>query len=808
MAQDNIKIYTQKGSDAEHEKLRTQEAADKADLEAKIAKKADDNAVVHLEGEETITAKKTFRQGAVVNSTLTADNVVVNTSLKLSKEPHLQTASNYFKLPAQGTSDAPATIATKSDVDTVDAKFSNYYNKTEVDSKDTAVKNELNQTISDLTQRIEKGAATAEQEFNSLKDQVSKKADQTALESLEQKVATKATDSDVIHKSGGETISGALTINGNLTLGANKIQANSGYYSFPSAKGTDSAPATIAVGSDFNEYYKKSEVESKLNSKQDTLTFDDTPNQASSNPVKSSGIYTALQSKADSSQLSNYALKTDLSEYAKTTEVDSKDTAVKNELTTKIDDLDRRMQEGANTAQTEFESLKTQVQGKAEQSALDDLKSTVDQKADKSALDAKADESALAAKQDKLVSGVNIAKINNKDLLTETNIIIEGGGEAITIDDQLKDSTNPVQNKVINEALQTKLDKLGKHSSINVSDLYGDDKVGLYYYDMNDYSSSTGSGQEWIDEALFVGKLGNNAWYQIGIVFQAKLGDLPANTTVQLRHWDKDTNDNGGWSAWVELALKDDLDDYIKTSTANDRFARKTDFNDFKQSVEEASETATTEFNNLKTKVETKANQSDLTALQTKVDGKADSSTVSELSTKVINVESQLGNKIDTSTANSTFAKQSELTNYAKKTGARKVVYSVCEFQFLGDAAQFNEYFGVAFHLDNKTREAEVIFLNISPDENIYVGKGEASNDENNQCYLLQSSYGDPYKPHIYRSIKNEDSFVDIAIDSKGSLKQGQGSNALTVELIAAGKKLFSSTEGKKAILIEYQEAD
>lgn len=44
------------------------------------------------------------------------------------------------------------------------------------------------------------------------------------------------------------------------------------------------------------DYYKKSEVDSKLNAKQDTLTFDDSPRLNSSNPVKSSGIKSYVDS--------------------------------------------------------------------------------------------------------------------------------------------------------------------------------------------------------------------------------------------------------------------------------------------------------------------------------------------------------------------------------------------------------------------------------------------------------------------------------------------------------------------------------
>lgn len=48
-----------------------------------------------------------------------------------------------------------------------------------------------------------------------------------------------------------------------------------------------------------SETYSKGEVDTALGGKQDTLTFDDSPTSASSNPVKSGGVYTALSGKVD-----------------------------------------------------------------------------------------------------------------------------------------------------------------------------------------------------------------------------------------------------------------------------------------------------------------------------------------------------------------------------------------------------------------------------------------------------------------------------------------------------------------------------
>lgn len=67
-------------------------------------------------------------------------------------------------------------------------------------------------------------------------------------------------------------------------------------------------------------------------------------------------------------------------------------------------------------------------------------------------------EQAVASKQDTLVSGTNIKTINGQTLLGEGNIDITGGG-TITVDSELSTtSENPVQNKVITNAINGKQD--------------------------------------------------------------------------------------------------------------------------------------------------------------------------------------------------------------------------------------------------------------------------------------------------------------------------------------------------------------
>lgn len=76
----------------------------------------------------------------------------------------------------------------------------------------------------------------------------------------------------------------------------------------------------------------------------------------------------------------------------------------------------------------------------------------------------------VSSKQDQLVSGTNIKTVNGQSLLGEGNIEIQGGG-TITVDSALStDSENPVQNKVITNALNDKASKTElatKQDSIN-----------------------------------------------------------------------------------------------------------------------------------------------------------------------------------------------------------------------------------------------------------------------------------------------------------------------------------------------------
>lgn len=92
--------------------------------------------------------------------------------------------------------------------------------------------------------------------------------------------------------------------------------------------------------------------------------------------------------------------------------------------------------------------------------------------------------------QSKLVSGTNIKTINNQSLLGSGNIDISGGGGTITVDAELSEtSTNPVQNKIITEALNNKQDEITNKTDLKLNSvLLGNANVIL----SSDYNPTTG----------------------------------------------------------------------------------------------------------------------------------------------------------------------------------------------------------------------------------------------------------------------------------------------------------------------------
>ena len=101
----------------------------------------------------------------------------------------------------------------------------------------------------------------------------------------------------------------------------------------------------------------------------------------------------------------------------------------------------------------------------------------------------------LSGKQNTLVSGTNIKTINGNSILGSGNIEIQGGGgSTVTVDNALSTtSTNPVQNKIIANALNSKQDNIGIINS-TIQALVLDNKIKSIYSDAGDFTINSTSG--------------------------------------------------------------------------------------------------------------------------------------------------------------------------------------------------------------------------------------------------------------------------------------------------------------------------
>ena len=201
--------------------------------------------------------------------------------------------------------------------------------------------------------------------------------------------------------------------------------------------------ATTALTSKVNEDSEKiasldTEMDNKANSA-DVPTNTQFNNLAGevANKADKTSVYT--KAEADEKFATNVELNQTLSEYATNVELNH----VKEELATKAD-----------TSSLNDYALKSEITGLATKEELADYQPIGDY----------ATTTQLNSKQDTLVSGQNIKTINGQSVIGEGNIDITEGG---TIDSELStDSENPVQNKVITNALN---DKASKTELSNVS---------------------------------------------------------------------------------------------------------------------------------------------------------------------------------------------------------------------------------------------------------------------------------------------------------------------------------------------------
>lgn len=178
------------------------------------------------------------------------------------------------------------------------------------------------------------------------------------------------------------------------------------------------------------------------------ITVDTEMNSESTNPVQNKAITNTITNLSNSvdEKLSNkqpkgdYALKSDLTPLATKSEV-AEDVAQLNAS------LNEKQPKGDYALKTEIPTKVSQLSNDKNYQTAEDVNLATEGLATKAEVN---------SKQDALVSGTNIKTINGNSLLGSGNIEIQGGS-TIAVDSALSTtSTNPVQNKVITEALNGK----------------------------------------------------------------------------------------------------------------------------------------------------------------------------------------------------------------------------------------------------------------------------------------------------------------------------------------------------------------
>ena len=264
------------------------------------------------------------------------------------------------------------------------------------------------------------------------------------------------------------------------------------------------------------------------------ITVDTEMNSESTNPVQNNTITNAITNLSNSvdEKLSNkqpkcdYALKSDLTPLATKSEV-AEDVAQLNAS------LNEKQPKGDYALKTEIPTKVSQLSNDKNYQTAEDVNLATEGLATKSEVN---------SKQDTLVSGTNIKTINGNSLLGSGNIEIQGGS-TIAVDSSLSTtSTNPVQNKVITEALNGKASQ--SDIPTKVSELTNDSDFQT--------ASQVATAISGINVPTKVSQLDNDSDFQTG----TQVSNSIATAT-------------SGLATKTELAGKQDKGDYATTSQLN-----------------------------------------------------------------------------------------------------------------------------------------------------------------------------------------------------------------------------------------------
>ena len=201
-----------------------------------------------------------------------------------------------------------------------------------------------------------------------------------------------------------------------------------------------------SINVDLSNYYTKEATNELLNNKADKITVTELATKLKEDTAKLNKDITDLGNRVDSIPV----ITVDTEMNAESTN------PVQNKIiTSAITNLSNSVDEKLSNKQPKGDyALKTEIPTKVSQLSNDSNYQTAEDV--NLATEGLATKSEVNSKQDTLVSGTNIKTINGNSLLGSGNIEIQGGS-TIAVDDSLSTtSTNPVQNKVITEALNGK----------------------------------------------------------------------------------------------------------------------------------------------------------------------------------------------------------------------------------------------------------------------------------------------------------------------------------------------------------------
>ena len=264
------------------------------------------------------------------------------------------------------------------------------------------------------------------------------------------------------------------------------------------------------------------------------ITVDTEMNSESTNPVQNNTITNAITNLSNSvdEKLSNkqpkgdYALNSDIAPLATKSEV-AEDVAQLNAS------LNEKQPKGDYALKTEIPTKVSQLNNDKNYQTAEDVNLATEGLATKAEVN---------SKQDTLVSGTNIKTINGNSLLVSGNIEIQGGS-TIAVDSSLSTtSTNPVQNKVITEALNGKASQ--SDIPTKVSELTNDSDFQT--------ASQVAAAISGINVPTKVSELENDSDFQTG----TQVSNSIATAT-------------SGLATKTELAGKQDKGDYATTAQLN-----------------------------------------------------------------------------------------------------------------------------------------------------------------------------------------------------------------------------------------------